>query len=436
MAGTTISIRADDGGQFSGYLSAPDSGTGPGLVLLHEIYGVNREIRATADLFAEEGYVVLAPDLFWRMLPGIDLRYDPESRKRALGFAERFDVDQGVRDIGAALTALKARPECTGKVGVLGFCLGGRLAFLAAARLDVDAAVSFYGGAIDKHLGEAGKVRCPMVLHFGGKDEHIPPPAIEQIRAAFADRPDVSIHVYPEAGHAFYIPGRASYQKPAALMAHSPTIALLRQTLGPQFDLAALWEKHCEYEFVTRDVDKTMQTMVAEPYVNHIPTMTGGVGYEQLHRFYQHHFISRLPKDTKIVSLSRTIGADRLVEELLFTFTHDTEIDFLLPGIKPTGNHVEIPMVAVVRFRGGKLYNEHIYWDQATALVQVGLLKKKKLPVAGIETAQKLLEESLPSNTLMKRWKKSDPQRQKNGTKGESRGKKEKAAKKGKKKVR
>ena len=407
MPGKTISLRADDGKDFSGYLALPESGKGPGLVLIQEIFGVNAQIRATADLFAEEGYVVLAPDLFWRMQPNVDLAYDPESRKKAMDFYQRLDVDQGVRDIGAALTALKARPELEGKTAVMGFCLGGKMAFLSAARLPFDAAVCFYGGGIDQHLDEVAKIRCPMVLHFGGKDDHIPPPAVDKIRKGFAHRPDVSIHVYPDAGHAFYIQGRGSYQKPAALMAHSPTIALLRQVLGPRYDLAGLWESHCEYEFAVRDAGKTMQTMVAEPYVNHVPTMTGGVGFADLRRFYEHHFISRLPKDTKIVPISRTIGADRLVEELLFCFTHDTEIDFLLPGIPPTGKHVEIPMVAIVRFRGNKLYNEHIYWDQATVLVQVGLLDPKTLPVAGIETAKKVLDESLPSNTMMKRWAES-----------------------------
>lgn len=407
MAGQSITIRAEDGGTFSGYLALPEAGSGPGMVLIQEIFGVNAEIRATADRLAEEGYVVLTPDLFWRLQPNVQLGYDPASRQQAFALLERFDVEQGVRDLGATLAALKARPELKGKCAVMGFCLGGRMAFLSAARLAFDAAVGFYGGGIDQHLSEAVKVRCPMVLHFGGQDDHIPPATVEKIRQAFARRPDVSIHVYPEAGHAFYIEGRAGYQKPAALMAHSPTIALLRQVLGPRYDLAALWEKHCEYEFAVRDAGQTMQTMVAQPYVNHIPTMTGGVGYEDLHRFYQHHFISRLPKDTKIVSISRTIGADRLVEELLFCFTHDTEIDFLLPGIPPTGKYVEIPMVAVVRFRGNKLYNEHIYWDQATALVQIGLLDPKTLPVAGIETAKKLLDESLPSNTLMKRWAES-----------------------------
>jgi carboxymethylenebutenolidase len=404
MPGKIITIRADDGKDFNAYLALPESGKGPGLVLIQEIFGVNAQIRATADLFAEEGYVVLAPDLFWRLQPNVDLGYDPESRKAAMDFLKRFDVNEGVRDIGAALKALKARPEMEGKVAIMGFCLGGKMAFLSAARLPFDAAVCFYGGGIEQHLDEAAKIRCPMLLHFGGKDDHIPPAAVDKIRKAFAGRPDVSIHVYPDAGHGFYIPGRGSYRKPSALMAHSPTIALLRQVLGPRYDLAGLWEKHCEYEFVVRDAGKTMQTMVAEPYVNHIPTMTGGVGHDDLHRFYQHHFISRLPKDTKIVPISRTIGADRLVEELLFCFTHDTEIDFLLPGVPPTGKYVEIPMVAIVRFRGNRLYNEHIYWDQATALVQVGLLDPKTLPVAGIETAKKVLDESLPSNTMMKRW--------------------------------
>src|SRR5262249_25461000 len=146
-----------------------------------------------------------------------------------------------------------------------------------------------------------------------------------------------------------------------------------------------------EYEFAVRNADATMKTMVAEPYVNHIPTMTGGVGQKELHRFYKHHFIPKLPKDTKIVSISRTVGADRVVEELLFCFTHDCEIDFMLPGVPPTGKYVEVPTVAVVCFRGDKLYHEHIYWDQASVLVQIGLLDPNKLPVAGIDTAKKVL---------------------------------------------
>jgi carboxymethylenebutenolidase len=408
MPGTYIDIRTPDGGPFRGYLTVPEKGSGPGLVLLQEIFGVNATMRAAADLFAEEGYVCLVPDLFWRLQPGIELGYGPDDFQKALGYYQRFDVDQGIADIGLAILALKGRSECSGKVGTLGFCLGGLLAYLTAARLPVEAAVGFYGVGIENYLGEAGKVRCPLVLHFGGKDEHVPPAAVEKIKAAFTGRDNVEIYVYPDAGHGFYMQGRPSYHKPSAWLAHSPTIGVLRRTMGPRYDLNALWDRHCEYEFTTRNADDTMKTMVAQPYVNHIPTMTGGVGHEQLHRFYKNHFIPKLPKDTRLVPISRTIGADRVVDELLFCFTHDIEIDWLLPGIPPTGKYVEIPTVAIVCFRGDKLYHEHIYWDQATALVQLGLLDPKGLPVVGHEGAEKVLDETRPSNTLMKRWAESE----------------------------
>jgi carboxymethylenebutenolidase len=166
-------------------------------------------------------------------------------------------------------------------------------------------------------------------------------------------------------------------------------------------NLIALWEKHCRCEFETRDADATMATMIAQPYVNHIPTMTGGVGYEQLRHFYAHHFIPVNPPDFRLTPVSRTVGADSVVDEFILQFTHTTVIDWLLPGVPPTGRAVEIPMVAIVRFDGDKLANEHIYWDQASVLVQVGLLDARRLPAAGAETAHKVLDKSLPSNTLM-----------------------------------
>ena len=172
-------------------------------------------------------------------------------------------------------------------------------------------------------------------------------------------------------------------------------------------DLVALWEAHCRYEFETRDVDATMATMVAQPYVNHIPTMTGGVGHDHLKRFYKHHFVHNNPPDTRMIPISRTVGATQVVDEMLFCFTHTTEIDWMLPGVPPTGKPVEIPLVAIVNFRGDKLCHEHIYWDQASVLVQIGKLDPTGLPVAGVETAHKLLDESLPSNTLMARWESS-----------------------------
>jgi carboxymethylenebutenolidase len=169
-------------------------------------------------------------------------------------------------------------------------------------------------------------------------------------------------------------------------------------------DLVTLWEAHCRFEFETRDVDATMATMVAEPYVNHVPTMTGGVGNDQLKRFYKYHFIGENPPDTMLVPVSRTIGVDQIVDEMVFTFTHTKEVDWMLPGIEPTGRRVEIPLVAIVRFVDGKVAHEHIYWDQASVLVQVGLLEPAGLPVAGVETARKVLDNSRPSNVLMTRW--------------------------------
>jgi carboxymethylenebutenolidase len=187
-------------------------------------------------------------------------------------------------------------------------------------------------------------------------------------------------------------------------MAHSRSLTLFKQAIGPSYDLSALWEEHTRLEFGARDAAATMRTMVAQPYVNHIPTMTGGVGHDDLLRFYRDFFIPRTPADTRLVPISRTIGTDRIVDEMLFCFTHDIEIDWMLPGVAPTGRRVEIPLVAIVRFRGDKLYNEHIYWDQASVLVQIGLLDPSLLPVAGVETAHKLLDESLPSNRLIRRW--------------------------------
>ena len=172
----------------------------------------------------------------------------------------------------------------------------------------------------------------------------------------------------------------------------------------PQPDLAALWDAHCRYEFETRDLDATMATMVAEPYVNHVPTMTGGVGGAQLRRFYRNHFIGQNPADTTLTLVSRTVGATSLVDEMIFSFTHTSDVDWMLPGVAPTGRRVEIPLVAIVKFDGDKLAHEHIYWDQASVLVQIGVLDAAGLPVAGLETADKVRDKTRPSNTLMAKW--------------------------------
>lgn len=407
--GRTITLDAADGGSFAAYLALPGSGNGPGIVLLQEIFGVTAGLRAAADLYAEEGYVVLVPDLFWRLQPGVELGFDDADLQKARALRERFDEAKAVEDIAASVAVLRGMAACTGKVGALGFCLGGRLAVLAAARCGVDCAVGYYGVGIETVLDEAAGIAVPLALHFGADDAHVPPEALAPITARLSGRPGIEVHAYPGVGHGFAAPGRAAFDKPASMVAHSRSVALFRRAMGPHYDLGALWDKHCEYEFGLRDVARTMSTMVPEPYVNHIPTMTGGVGYRELYRFYQHHFVDSNPADTKLVPISRTIGSDRVVDEMLFSFTHNREIDWMLPGVAPTGRFVEVPLLAVVCFRGDKLYNEHIYWDQASVLVQVGLLDPALYPVTGREQAAKLLDPALPSNTLNPRWGQSAP---------------------------
>lgn len=410
MPGTFTDIAARDGsGTFRAYLALPPAGRGPGIVLAQEIFGINEFVRATADRYAEEGYVVLAPDLFWRQQPGIDLGYSEADWQRAFELFQGFDRDRGIDDIAATVEALRARPEHVGKVGCVGFCLGGNLAYLTACRVPaVDVSVGYYGVGIEDYLDEATNIRGKLVLHFAEQDAYCPAEAREQIIGALAGMDNVTTYVYPGVDHAFARPASPHYHKPSALMAHERSIAAFRHEMGPHYDLSALWDLHCLHEFGTRDVDATMATMVAEPYVNHIPTMTGGVGHDHLKRFYRHHFVHGNPPDTRLVPLSRTVGATQVVDEMLFCFTHTTEIDWMLPGIPPTGKYVEIPLVAIVNFRGDKLYHEHIYWDQASVLVQIGKLDPTGLPVAGIETARKLLDEQLPSNTLMASWASSE----------------------------
>jgi carboxymethylenebutenolidase len=170
-----------------------------------------------------------------------------------------------------------------------------------------------------------------------------------------------------------------------------------------QEHLVALWEEHLKDEFVTHNTEDTLNTMVEDAYVNHMPVMTGGVGRDQLREFYSQHFIPQMPPDTGLVPISRTVGENQLVDEMVFTFTHSQRMDWILPGIPPTGKRVEVPLVVVVHFREGKLAHEHIYWDQASVLVQLGLLDADALPVVGVQSARKALEPTLPSNTLIRR---------------------------------
>lgn len=157
------------------------------------------------------------------------------------------------------------------------------------------------------------------------------------------------------------------------------------KTRGSSVRLGNIFDNHVKFEFEDKDVESTMKTMVKEPYVHHVPVMTGGIGFDDVYNFYKNDFIGKMPKDVKIKRVSRTVGKDQVVDELILSFTHDSEIKSMLPGIQPTGKYVELPHVVVMKFRGNKIAHEHIYWDQASLLTQIGILDPRSLPITGIE---------------------------------------------------
>jgi carboxymethylenebutenolidase len=271
-----------------------------------------------------------------------------------------------------------------------------------------DCAVGYYGVGIEDALAEEAALHCPLLLHIAVQDQFCPPAAQAQLHQTLGGNPLVALHDYSQQDHAFARPGGVHYDGAAAELANLRTLEFCVRHLGPglapaQQVLAALWEEHIQHEFSTRNTEETLRTMVPDAYVNHIPVLTGGVGHAALREFYSRHFIPQMPPDTSMTPLSRTIGTDRLVDEMIFSFTHTIPMDWMLPGIPPTGKHVEVPLIVVVHFRDGKLAYEHIYWDQASVLVQLGLLDATQLPVAGIESARKALEPTLPANALIAR---------------------------------
>lgn len=172
-------------------------------------------------------------------------------------------------------------------------------------------------------------------------------------------------------------------------------------TMTASNDLGSVFDAHVKHEFVEHDLDATMRTMTAQPDLLHLPTLAGGRGVDQVRSFYGTYFVGKWPADTKVEQVSRTVGRDQVVDELLVSFTHDIRLDFMLPGVPPTGKHVEMPVVVVMKFSGGKIAYEHIYWDQASLLVQVGLLDPKLLPSIGVEQAKALRDPSFPLNPFL-----------------------------------
>ena len=228
----TLTLSATDGGSFSAYVALPSAGRGPGLVVAQEIFGVNQVMRDLCDGFAAQGYVALCPDLFWRQEPGIDITDQTDGEwARAFELYKGFDEAAGVADLQVAVTALRHHSSVTGKVGGLGYCLGGKLAYLMATRTDADMAVGYYGVGIEAALAETGQIKTPLMLHIAEEDGFVSKEAQGEIRAALSGNPWVTIHSYPGVDHAFCRLGGAHYDEPSADLANGRTAAFLDRYL-------------------------------------------------------------------------------------------------------------------------------------------------------------------------------------------------------------
>jgi carboxymethylenebutenolidase len=223
--GETTTIHTADGA-MGAYVARPAAAKAPAIIVIQEIFGVNKVMRDIADGYAKEGYLAICPDLFWRIEPGIDITDGSEAEwKRAFELFNAFDVDQGVKDIEATIAHARGDRGCSGPVGAVGFCLGGLLAFLTATRTDADAAVGYYGVGIERHLPEAATLVTPLMLHIAEKDQFVPPPAQEQIVAALKNQARAQLHTYPGRDHAFARLGGEHYDATDAATANTRTLA-------------------------------------------------------------------------------------------------------------------------------------------------------------------------------------------------------------------
>jgi carboxymethylenebutenolidase len=230
MTETTVQTN---GGTFQAYVANQKKVQGPALLLIQEIFGVNRTMRELADDLSLLGYVVVCPDIFWRIQPGIQLNtYSPDEWKQAFGLFQKFDVDKGVEDLKATLAHVRQMPDVTGKVGCTGYCLGGKLAYLMMTRSNIDCGVSYYGVGIQDLLDEAKNIKKPYLMHIAAKDQFVPPEAQQKVISALKGNKLVTIHVYPEQDHAFARVGGDHYDKDAATKANERTAAFLKQNLA------------------------------------------------------------------------------------------------------------------------------------------------------------------------------------------------------------
>jgi carboxymethylenebutenolidase len=232
MSGQNVTITGKDG-SFGGYLASPASGRGPGIVVIQEIFGVNKVMRDIADGLSSRGFFALVPDLFWRIQPGVELTDQTDAEwQQAFGLLQKFDAAKGVEDIQTAITHLRQVKGAIGKVGTLGYCLGGQLAYLAAARTDSDASVGYYGIRIQDQLDEASNIAHPLVLHIAEADEYTPPAAQKKIADTLKSTPKVTIYTYPQMDHAFARVGGKHYDKANADLANVRSQTFFRQHLS------------------------------------------------------------------------------------------------------------------------------------------------------------------------------------------------------------
>lgn len=231
MSGQEITIKSKDGGEFMGYLSLPEGGSGPGMVVIQEIFGVNDVMRSLTDQYAAAGYVALCPDLFWRQEPGIQLTDKTEKEwERAFELFNGFDLDKGMDDLDVTVEHVRGMDACTGKVGAVGYCLGGRLAFLTATRTNVDAAVGYYGVMLDQHTGEP--LKAPVLLHVPTEDSFVPPETQKAMHVALDGNPKATLYDYQGNEHAFARMGGEHFDADAAKLANDRTMAFFKEQLG------------------------------------------------------------------------------------------------------------------------------------------------------------------------------------------------------------
>ncbi|KAK8122957.1 hypothetical protein PG984_011627 [Apiospora sp. TS-2023a] len=381
-------------------------GHGPGLVLLVDpsldLANCHDKTLDPPPLqkWAEEGYAVAQ----LKLVPneGGQLRIDDDELHQAIQELEKLPSCDGARELGFIVYSATTTCPIT--------------ATAIEDACEQALAVVYYGAEPASYTAS----ELPVLAHLPGSK-----PDGEAAAAAAAkevESENVKRHYYGSAAKApsFAIPADQHFHASSASVAHTRTLSFLKPLMaGPYFDLEKIWDEHTYWEFEARDVEQTMATMVEEPYVNHIPTLTGGIGREKLTEFYTNHFVFANPPDTELELVSRTVGIDRVIDEFLTKMTHDRVVDWLAPGVPPTGKYIQIPFTSVVNIRGDRLYHEHISWDQGTLLRQLGLLPEYlpfpylmvsaqpgekfeyRVPVADVESASKLRDESSVDSNVM-----------------------------------